>query len=282
MEEESTKCDKIQRILKKAQNELALKQGNESRNEEGLVKTLRKSITVRGFGKCKVTRYANLKSRSNFIFFSGKVLCEGYEFDPESKRGESEFQIYAPTGHHAVELFPLGSDATVEFIAGKRVPTFPELENGMFPVKDKVDGEEIIPGLYQTREDGFVVPKELENVISSIIDCRYRNIMMVGGKGSGKSSANRYACNRLLKKFGKVIWLECDPGQPEFDVPGFMSLTEVYLPRVGPSYCTLGQEYYTTRGTRSILCNSKSKNFQHEHFSAIFLQVKIQDDTCSA
>ena len=189
------------------------------------------------------------------------MLCEGYEFDPESKRGESEFQIYAPTGHHAIELFPLGSDATVEFFAGRRVPTFPELENGMFPVKDKVDGEEIIPGLYQTREDGFVVPKELENVISSIIDCRYRNIMMIGGKGSGKSSANRYACNRLLKKFGKVIWLECDPGQPEFDVPGFMSLTEVYLPRVGPSYCTLGQEYYTTRGTRSILCYSNQKIF---------------------
>ena len=55
-------------------------------------------------------------------------------------------------------------------------------------------------------------------------NCRNRNIMMVGWKGSGKSSANRYACNRLLKKFGKVIWLECDPGQPEFDVPGFMNL----------------------------------------------------------
>ena len=56
MDEENTKCDKIQRILKKAQNELALKQGNEKRNEKGLVKNLRKSITVRGFGKCKVTR----------------------------------------------------------------------------------------------------------------------------------------------------------------------------------------------------------------------------------
>ena len=78
MEEESVKCDKIQRVLKKAQNQLALKQGNESTNEKGLVKTLRKSITVRGFGKCKVTRFANSKSTSNFIVFSGKVLCEGY------------------------------------------------------------------------------------------------------------------------------------------------------------------------------------------------------------
>ena len=60
MEDETTKCDKIQRILKKAQNELGLKQGNESRNEEGLVKSLRKSITVRGFANCKVTRYKNI------------------------------------------------------------------------------------------------------------------------------------------------------------------------------------------------------------------------------
>lgn len=175
------------------------------------------------------------------------MLCEGYEFDSTSEA----FQIYAPTGHHAVEIFPLGSDATVEFFRGTRVKTFSELESGMFPVKDKVDGEEIISGLYQTREEGFVVPKELNGVISSIEDCHFRNLMMIGGKGSGKSSANRYACNMLLKKFGKVIWVECDPGQPEFDVPGFMSLTEVHLPRIGPSYCTLGQAYYKTKGKGS-------------------------------
>ncbi len=169
----------------------------------------------------------------------------------------------------------------------------------MFPVKEKVDGEEIIPGLYQTREDGFVVPKELENVISSIIDCHYRNIMMVGGKGSGKSSANRYACNRLLKKFGKVIWVECDPGQPEFDVPGFMSLTEVFLPRVGPSYCTLGQEYYTTRGkyfshvqnqthfssniSRGYFSRSKSKTIHAvRKFSSITAKASLQNQRNSS
>jgi len=100
--------------------------------------------------------------------------------------------------------------------------------------------------------------------------------MMVGGKGSGKSSANRYACNRLLKKFGKVIWLECDPGQPEFDVPGFMSLTEVYLPRVGPSYCTLGQEYYTTRARTFLGDISPGQNPRRYMQCVNFLQSQLK------
>ena len=58
MEVESTGSYKILRILTKARDERAAKNGNERNDgEEGLVKELRKSISVRGFGRCKVTRY---------------------------------------------------------------------------------------------------------------------------------------------------------------------------------------------------------------------------------
>ncbi len=46
--------------------------------------------------------------------------------------------------------------------------------------------------------------------------------MTVGGKGVGKSTLNKYLLNRLLKKRNKkpVIFVDLDPGQAEFTMPG--------------------------------------------------------------
>ena len=110
MEDETTKCDKIQRILKKAQNELGLKQGNESRNEEGLVKSLRKSITVRGFAKCKVIRYANT-TIAKFIetFLAEKSCVKATNSTPNQEEGSPSFKftrqpVTMPSSYFLLEL----------------------------------------------------------------------------------------------------------------------------------------------------------------------------------
>ncbi|KAB1999943.1 hypothetical protein ES319_D12G196600v1 [Gossypium barbadense] len=48
-----------------------------------------------------------------------------------------------------------------------------------------------------------------------------------GAKNSGKTTFSRHLLNILLQRYGKVAYLDTDVGQPEFTVPGFVSLTVV-------------------------------------------------------
>jgi polynucleotide 5'-kinase involved in rRNA processing len=59
---------------------------------------------------------------------------------------------------------------------------------------------------------------------------------MVGNKNTGKSTISRYISNRLLSKYGKVAYFECDVGQPEFTPPGLISLNEITTPLLGPPF----------------------------------------------
>ncbi|KAK3113106.1 Polynucleotide 5'-hydroxyl-kinase grc3 [Teratosphaeriaceae sp. CCFEE 6253] len=67
---------------------------------------------------------------------------------------------------------------------------------------------------------------------------RLTRIMAVGAKSSGKSTLNRILCNTLLSKpsIRKVVYLDLDPGQPEFTPPGQLSLVEVTIPILGPPF----------------------------------------------
>jgi len=48
--------------------------------------------------------------------------------------------------------------------------------------------------------------------------------------------------NTLLNDHRTVYWLEMDPGQPEFNVSGWLSLVKVTKPRMGPNYPFLKNE----------------------------------------
>jgi polynucleotide 5'-hydroxyl-kinase GRC3/NOL9 len=63
-------------------------------------------------------------------------------------------------------------------------------------------------------------------------------IMAIGPKSSGKSTFNRLLCNMITSRPGstRCLYLELDPGQPEFGTPGQISLVEVKAPLLGPSY----------------------------------------------
>jgi polynucleotide 5'-hydroxyl-kinase GRC3/NOL9 len=60
---------------------------------------------------------------------------------------------------------------------------------------------------------------------------------VVGGKGTGKSTAAVLLVNALLAGgHARVAFLECDLGQPEFSPPGVLALTLVTQPVAGPAY----------------------------------------------
>lgn len=70
-------------------------------------------------------------------------------------------------------------------------------------------------------------------------------VMTIGPKSSGKSTFNRQLCNALLTTklpSKRCMYLDLDPGQPEFGPPGQISLVEVRKPILGPSFTNQASE----------------------------------------
>ncbi len=61
-------------------------------------------------------------------------------------------------------------------------------------------------------------------------------VLICGAKGVGKSTCLRYMINRLLSKNTAVCVLDIDVGQPEYGVPGTVSLTIVQSPNLSPPH----------------------------------------------
>lgn len=64
----------------------------------------------------------------------------------------------------------------------------------------------------------------------------HSKVFVCGGKGVGKSTFIRYTINRLLEKYKQIRFVDLDPGQPEFTVPGCVSAHSVTEPLFGPNY----------------------------------------------
>ena len=79
-------------------------------------------------------------------------------------------------------------------------------------IKKVGDGEKIISGLYLTRERGVETPTKFSSLLNKI-NGRSR-VCIIGGKSSGKSTANRILINSLLQKHNHIYFVEMDPGQP--------------------------------------------------------------------
>ena len=65
-------------------------------------------------------------------------------------------------------------------------------------------------------------------------------LLAAGGKGVGKSTFVRWLANRLVTNNqsgggggGSVVYLDLDPGQREFGLPGYISLAVLDSPLLG-------------------------------------------------
>lgn len=215
-------------------------------------------ICVRGQADCQV--------------ISGRVLCEGKEF------GQDEtFLLYSPTSHHAIEIVPLQLDVQIMFKRIKPLPIEEGINSQLFPPADWAKAEDlIVDGLTRSNEAGFAATDRLSEVLDKV-RCGTR-LMVMGGKSSGKSSTNRFIVNRLLNSgYAKVYWFECDPGQPEFNVSGWLSLVEVTKARVGPGFPFLQSKTHFTTLASSFLGELSPGNNPSHYIRCIMHLKKTLD-----
>ncbi|KAJ6518830.1 hypothetical protein C8R45DRAFT_6650 [Mycena sanguinolenta] len=82
----------------------------------------------------------------------------------------------------------------------------------------------------------FILPSSWETALNSISDTASGIYLIKGHKKSGKSSFARTLLNRLLCRYSKVAFLECDPGQSEFTPGGLVALNIIERPVFGPPF----------------------------------------------
>lgn len=70
-------------------------------------------------------------------------------------------------------------------------------------------------------------------------------VMLLGGKGVGKSTLLRYLLNQLIQKCGTVLVVDFDPGQPEFFPAGCVTASLVSEPLLGPNFTHIQQPLFS-------------------------------------
>nr|POE92386.1 polynucleotide 5'-hydroxyl-kinase grc3 [Quercus suber] len=92
--------------------------------------------------------------------------------------------------------------------------------------------------------------------------------LVVGAKSAGKSTFNRMLCNSIttMNPESRCMYLDIDPGQPEFGPPGQISLVEVVKPLLGPPYshpATASSPYFRSLRCHAIASTSFKDNPDH-------------------
>ena len=118
--------------------------------------------------------------------------------------------------------------------------------------------------------------KRTVSVISSLLETNPR-VMVCGGKGVGKSTFLRYLLNSTLQKCKYIAVLDCDLGQPEYTVPGIISLHILSSQDMSlqPIHLNMRQPY-----TSFFIGDVVSKNQPHLVIQAIQQLLPLYLDLC--
>ena len=222
-----------------------------SENEVNVLLTPSGGITLRGVFIMKV--------------LSGEIVINGYKCTPGI-----QLKIVCPTnGLHltitgcgnqnsSLKMYPLEDASVVSMCKGIcsyphfrhlfRFSHFLETDANELPEERKSEVQlrtERIQVPYIFNNDAPVAHDEvIMNAIQSVYDAGVRKLCVCGSKNVGKSTTNLFILNALLSDllgkgcpFEKVYWLECDVGQPEFTLPGCVSLLEISDPVFGSHFC---------------------------------------------
>ncbi|KAK3704513.1 Polynucleotide 5'-hydroxyl-kinase grc3 [Vermiconidia calcicola] len=136
------------------------------------------------------------------------------------------------------------------------------------------DASQRSPNLLEIDRDTDAVLRTLSAKAS--VQPRRPRIMAVGAKSSGKSTLNRVLCNHLYSwtQAKKCLYLDLDPGQPEFGPPGQLSLVEVAAPVLSPPFahpaCARSRSYRMLRSHTIAATNFRD---DPEHYKACALDL---------
>ncbi|KAG5507185.1 hypothetical protein JIQ42_06591 [Leishmania sp. Namibia] len=87
-----------------------------------------------------------------------------------------------------------------------------------------------IPSFVAHRSEPSVDLALVPSIVPSIAAQGCGSVMVLGSANIGKSTLCRYLANVLLSQHGLCYWLDLDVGQPEFGVPGQVTLSVVRRP----------------------------------------------------
>ena len=139
----------------------------------------------------------------------------------------------------------------------------------------------------QRSVNALEIDREMDTVLRTLsakvsMELRKPRIMGVGAKSSGKSTFNRVLCNHLHSwtPMKKCMFLDLDPGQPEFGLPGQISLVEVTAPILGPPFthpASAGSKEFRILRSHAIAATSFKDD--PEHYKACALDLVKHADT---
>ncbi|KAI5055660.1 hypothetical protein GOP47_0029181 [Adiantum capillus-veneris] len=95
-----------------------------------------------------------------------------------------------------------------------------------------LQGEDNASNITKALKGPLILP-DWEAVVSIIAETSATISFVCGGKNTGKSTFARYLINSLLKRYGRVGFLDTDVGQPEFTPSGCLSLHVLDKPIIG-------------------------------------------------
>ncbi|KAG5510922.1 hypothetical protein JKF63_06423 [Porcisia hertigi] len=98
-----------------------------------------------------------------------------------------------------------------------------------------------IPSFVAHRSEPSVDVGLVPSIVPSIAAQGCGSVMVLGSVNIGKSTLCRYLANVLLSQHGLCYWLDLDIGQPEFGVPGQMTLSVVRRPLLRPHDASCAQ-----------------------------------------
>ena len=207
----------------------------------------------------------------------GQVQCLGANLVPGEVAAESAplgsaldiYEIFSPDAYALLSLTTLEQPATVELYPGEPYWSgladffsFKSLWGESLPY-EFADGVELIfPNslfivkqefLSTTGMSPFIVPPlwcQLQNYLSSALQSnklrrnqeKMTKLMVMGEKGTGKSTFLRFFLNALLNDHGKVLVIDLDPGQTEFSFPGCLSVNLITRFVLGPPFTHLERQ----------------------------------------
>ena len=190
---------------------------------------------------------------------SGVVTIYGAVLHP----GRGVQRVYAPSVSPLPVIQPWKQDATIRVTSVKSGLQDIERLSPLFrSIGTKDSKKERSFSLLRTTSDDplgrSLVPLEIDESLKKIrieAEGAPPRIMAVGPKSAGKSTFNRTLCNMITSRPGKkarCLYLDLDPGQPEFGPPGQLALVEVTQPILGPAFT----HHASTRSTSYRLIRS--------------------------
>ena len=91
----------------------------------------------------------------------------------------------------------------------------------------------------------FRVGETWELALQSVAWCQTNRIvpriLVAGGKGVGKSTFVRWLTNKLVSPQSPLVLLDLDPGQTELGLPGYLTVSLLTQPLLGPNFTHVGR-----------------------------------------